>query len=165
MWLIGMMGSGKTTAGRRLATSAGVPYYDTDEMVAGMAGMPISAMWDDGGEDVVRELERRAVSEVPDRGCVAAAGGGAVLVPENVVDMTEGAPVVWLRCSPDVLARRLDDDGTRPLLAGDLHVEKRLTTILDGRETTYRAAATDVVATDEMTIEEVVTRLLEVWER
>ena len=165
MWLIGMMGSGKTTVGRQAAAQVGVPFYDTDEMVVEMARMPISAIWDGVGEEGFRELERRAVDRVPDSGFIAAAGGGAVIDARNRAHMANDGPVVWLQCTPEVLAARVRDESFRPLLSPRSSPEEVLAPLLDERRDLYSETATDVVDTDDLHIEEVVSAVIDIWDR
>ncbi len=165
MWLIGMMGSGKTTCGEAAARHVGVPFFDTDQMVVELAGLPIPAIWDRVGEEGFRRLEARAVADVPESDFIGAAGGGAILSAENREHMARGAPVVWLRCHPDVLARRVDGDHARPLLDGSEDVIDALTRLLAERSPLYEEVATDVVDTDLGPVSAVVTELIEIWQR
>ncbi len=165
MWLIGMMGSGKTTVGRRAAERLGVSFYDTDDMIVDMARMPVSAIWAGVGEDGFRELERRAVASVPTSDFMAAAGGGAVLEESNRAHMKAGAPVVWLSCPPSILAKRLTGDTSRPLLDGDGSPMERLAEILERRSSFYRSLSTDEIETDGMDVEQVVDAVVEIWQR
>lgn len=164
MWLIGMMGSGKSTVGSQAAARVGVPFYDTDQMVVEIARMPIAAIWEGVGEVGFRELERRAVDHVPDSGFIAAAGGGAVIDSRNRAHMASDGPVVWLRCSPEVLAARVRGDGTRPLLSSQSSPEELLAGLIDERSDLYSETATDVVDTDDLDIEEVVSAVIDIWE-
>jgi len=161
MWLIGMMGSGKTTLGSALAAEIGVPFFDTDHIVATMAGMTITEIWDQHGENGFRRLERRAVAAVPTSQCVAAAGGGAVLDDESRATIAAAPPVVWLRCAPeqlDVRAELID----RPLLStGDaLPVLERLAR---EREPAYESLATHEIDTERTSFDEAVSELVEIW--
>jgi shikimate kinase len=165
MWLVGMMGSGKTTAGEAAARRLGVPFFDTDRMVVELARLSISEIWSGVGESGFRELERRVVSEVPERGFIAAAGGGAVIDEENREQMRKGRPVVWLRCEPEILARRVDGDEVRPLLDGDEGVVDTLTRLLTERAHWYQDVATDIVETGETEIADVVTEIMKIWKQ
>lgn len=163
MWLVGMMGSGKSTVGEAAAARIGVRFFDTDRMVVELAHMSLPEIWDGVGEEGFRRLERKAVAAVPDSGCVAAAGGGAVLSEESRDHMRKGAPVVWLRCRPETLAERVDGLGGRPLLDGVGPVADRLSQILAGRARLYEEVATDIVDTDARDIDDVVSEVVEIW--
>lgn len=154
MWLIGMMGSGKSSAGPRAAEELGVAFYDTDDMVVDLAGRSITEIWEDSGEAEFRALERVAVASVPE-GCLAAAGGGAVLDEVNREVMAASTPVIWLRGAPSHLAARLGAGSDRPLLEPSHATEDRLAAILRDRISVYEATATHIVDTDDLTVEEV----------
>lgn len=163
MWLVGMMGSGKSTVGEAAAARIGVRFFDTDRMVVELAHMSLPEVWDGVGEEGFRRLERKAVTAVPDSDFVAAAGGGAVLSKRNRDHMRKGAPVVWLRCRPETLAERIDGLGGRPLLEDAETVADRLSEILAARARLYEEVATDVVDTDAKEIADVVTEVVEIW--
>lgn len=165
MWLVGMMGSGKTTVGEAAAREVGVPFFDTDHMVTELARLPISDIWEGVGEEGFRRLERKAVAVVPASGSIAAAGGGAVVSRENREHMARGAPVVWLRCDPETLAGRIDGDRTRPLLGDGASVTETLTRIIAERTPLYEEVSTDVIDTDRLDVAEVVSQLVEIWHR
>ena len=165
MWLVGMMGSGKSTVGREAATRVGVAFYDTDRLVEEMARTTVDAIWEDVGERGFRELERRVIATIPVSDFIAAAGGGAVLSVENREHMSRGEPIVWLRASPDQLASRLELDGSRPLLAHDPAPEARLAAILEERSSLYSGLATDFVDTDDRDVEDVVCDVVGLWRR
>jgi len=165
MWLVGMMGSGKSTVGREAATRVGVAFYDTDRLVEEMARTTVDAIWEDVGERGFRELERRVIATIPVSDFIAAAGGGAVLSVENREHMSRGEPIVWLRASPDQLASRLELDGSRPLLAHDPAPEARLAALLEERSSLYWGLATDLVDTDDRDIEDVVCDVVGLWRR
>lgn len=163
MWLVGMMGSGKSTVGEAAAARVGVRFFDTDRMVVELAHMSLPEIWDGVGEDGFRRLERKAVAAVPDSGCVAAAGGGAVLSEENRDHMRKGVPVVWLRCRPETLAERVEGLGGRPLLEHAGPVADRLSAMLADRARLYEEVATDVVDTDVLDVADVVSEVVEIW--
>ena len=158
------MGSGKTTVGRLAASRVGVRFYDTDEMVVEISRMAVRDIWEGVGEEGFRELERRAVARVPESGCIAAAGGGAVLDAANREHMTRGRPVVWLECPPDVLASRLADDASRPLLADGGSPEDRLASLLAERREIYSEVATHTVETADSDVDATVESVVEIWQ-
>ena len=83
LWLVGVMGAGKTTAGRMAASVLGVPFWDTDEMVESDAGASIAEIWAKDGEDAFRDLESSVVARLSGEEGIVATGGGAVLDPAN----------------------------------------------------------------------------------
>lgn len=162
--LIGLMGAGKSKVGRLTAERLGRVFVDTDALVARRAGRSVADIFASDGEPAFRALERAAVADaVAHTGAVVSVGGGAVLDAANVTRMRAAGPVVWLYAEPATLIERLDNSlrrGDRPLLAaGDpLTV---LTDLLARRRDAYAAAATDVVATDGLEVEQSVDLLAE----
>jgi shikimate kinase len=162
LWLIGMMGSGKTQLGPSLAARLGVPFRDVDEVVASRVGCSIAQFWGTRGEAAFRDMEAIAIDDisagVP---AVVSTGGGAVLREANVAVMRRTGKVVWLTAEPRTLATRVGDGGDRPLLH-DGDVPERLEEILQARTDHYAAAADVAFATDDAMPDEVVDRI-EVW--
>lgn len=154
--LIGMMGSGKTSVGRRLALRLGRPFIDTDRLVEERTGRSVADVFKSDGEPAFRALEAQAVRDTldTDTWAVVALGGGAVLDPGNRDLAREAGLVVWLQAPARELARRVAAStrrpgGTvRPLLdvPGDTP-ESILQGIARDREEAYRAAAHLVVDT------------------
>ena len=140
IWLVGMMGSGKTTVGRRLAEALGIEFHDTDAAVEEAAGCSIPELWERRGEDEFRRLEHEAVARVAGRRAVVATGGGVVLREDNVAEMRRTGQVVWLDAPSEVLAQRVGSGAGRPLLTGD-DVPGRIEDMLADRAERYRAAA------------------------
>jgi shikimate kinase len=124
-----MMGAGKSTVGRALATRIGLPFVDVDTMVEGEAGRSIPELFAEG-EEHFRRLEADVLSTVGQgpEPAVVAVGGGAVLAEANRRVLAGTGTVVWLRAAPSTLRARLEGGDGRPLLAraGDvgLAVEK-----------------------------------------
>ncbi len=149
LYLIGPMGSGKTTVGRLVAERLRRPFVDTDVVIAQKAGCSIPEIFARGGEEGFRRLETAVLQGLGDR-LVVATGGGLVLAPQNREYMRATGRVIWLQVSPDELFRRISQgDGIRrrPLLQGD-DPAGALRAIVAGREALYRAAADIVVGTD-----------------
>ncbi len=155
-WLIGMMGSGKTVAGRVLASRAGSPFYDLDDEVESDTGRSVAAIFTDDGEKRFRAYESVAlerVSRLPPG--IVATGGGAVLRERNVAVMRKTGTIILLRAAEPVLAERLIGDTGRPLLAGTSDPAEALADLAEQRRDAYRAAAGVVVDTDGRTPDEV----------
>lgn len=164
LWLVGMMGSGKTSAGRLAARHLGVEFSDTDEEVARRKGCSIPQLWAELGEAAFRELEKVAVQELATRGGVVATGGGAVLDATNRHTMVTTGPVVWLEATPSVLSARLRHCEDRPLLAvPDRERESVIAQRLEERKKLYAEVATHRISTDHMTVTEVAARIEEIW--
>ena len=118
--LVGPMGVGKTTVGRRLARELQRPFADADEQLELRAGRTIPVIFQDDGEQAFRRLESEVLADLLGRAdpLVLAAGGGVVIPPETRAVVGRRAFVVGLRASPGFLAARADP-AHRPLLAGD----------------------------------------------
>jgi shikimate kinase len=144
--LVGMMGSGKTTVGEVCAAQLHRPFFDTDALVEAMAGSTVADIFRDEGEAGFRARERAAVADAlaSPTPLVIACGGGAVVDGENRAALRRAGFVVWLDAPAEVLAARVGDDTTRPLLAGGIPVTT-LTRLAHLRADAYRAAAHAVV--------------------
>ena len=117
--LVGLMGVGKSSVGRRLASALGLPFRDADTEVEAAAGRTIPEIFAEMGEAAFREGERRVIArllEGPPH--VLATGGGAFMSPETRALIKSRAVSVWLKADLEVLARRVSRKDNRPLLAG-----------------------------------------------
>ena len=117
--LVGLMGVGKSSVGRRLANALGLPFRDADAEVEAAAGRSISDIFADLGEAAFREGERRVIARLLDQPPhVLATGGGAFMNDQTRELIKSRAVSVWLKTDLDILARRVARKDTRPLLAG-----------------------------------------------
>ena len=115
--LIGFMGCGKSSVGRRLAAETGFRFLDSDECVVEHAGMPISEVFALHGEAYFRDLEAEALRGLGEAvGIVLATGGGAILREDNRTFLKEFGTICWLDANPDILFERASRLGRRPLL-------------------------------------------------
>src|SRR5690606_1233444 len=145
--LIGFMGAGKSTVGRRLAARLGRPFVDLDAVIEETAGMPIPAIFAREGEAGFREREAAAVRAVAQRkGQVIATGGGAVMRRDNLAALRAAGTLVWLRAPLETLLERAKAEGRRPLLAAGEAAAARL---YDERLPVYALADGVVDATDD----------------
>lgn len=116
--LVGPMGAGKTSIGRRLAERLGLEFVDVDRSIEDRTGARIATIFDCEGEDGFRARERTVLAELlAGHGLVAATGGGAVLDPGSRAALRLRGYVVWLQVGPDEQLRRLAKDRSRPLIA------------------------------------------------
>jgi shikimate kinase len=119
VFLVGMMGAGKTAVGKLLARRLGKAFHDCDQEIERATGVRIPVIFDIEGEAGFRAREARMLAELTQRtGIVLATGGGAVLSAENRRRLAENGIVVYLRADTRELARRTRHDRNRPLLAG-----------------------------------------------
>ena len=158
--LVGMMGSGKTTVGRRLATKLGFRFIDTDDLVVAKAGKPVREIFEHDGEPAFRELEsdavRDAVASPVDT--VVAAAGGCVLSDNNRSYISERASyVVWLDADVSALGQRTSRSAHRPLLDGD--AESRLAALDEARRPLYQSIADVRLDTTPKSVDEVVEEI------
>ena len=115
--LIGMPGGGKSTVGRHLARRLALPFTDADSVIESRIGMTIRAYFEAQGEDAFRDREQEVIAELAAAAPgVIATGGGAVLRESNRRVLRERCTVVYLRSTPEELARRLRHDTHRPLM-------------------------------------------------
>ncbi len=116
--LVGLMGAGKTTVGRRLASRLDLPFRDADVEIETAAGMPISDIFTIYGEPAFRDGERRVIARLLDEGpMVLATGGGAYMNAETRTRIAASAVSVWLKVDHETLMRRVRRRSNRPLLA------------------------------------------------
>jgi len=155
--LVGPMGAGKTTVGRRVAEAWGVGFRDTDLDIEATEARPISDIFVDSGEARFRELEREAVVvALTGHDGVLALGGGAVL-DERTRAALAGHRVVFLRVGLADAAKRVGLGVSRPLLLGN--VRGRIKQLIDERTPIYESVSTHVVDTDGLGVDEVVARV------
>ena len=154
--LIGPMGAGKTSIGKKAARALGMPFFDTDAAVIRDHG-PIEQLFAERGEAHFRALERAAVVEGLATGGIVSLGGGAVLDPETRADLARRR-VALLTVSPHVVAGRVRGSN-RPLLAGDDAIE-RWTAIYDERRPVYEELADATFDTSSGPLQDVVDALV-----
>lgn len=159
--LIGLMGAGKTSVGRRCAATLGRTFVDTDEVVEAIAGMSVADIFGAEGESGFRARERAAVADAcaAPEASVISCGGGAVLDADNRSQLRAHGFVVWLDAPPDVLAVRVAGDTARPLLAsGDRHTTLQRLARLRGP--VYESTAHVRIDTTELDEDAVTERVL-----
>jgi len=157
--LIGLMGVGKSSIGRRLASFLQVPLIDLDETIVAKAGCSIPDIFARDGEAAFRKMETAALRDVVGQRAVIATGGGVVMSEENRALLRSHPPVIWLQASPEYLAERIGGDPNRPLLAtGD--ALKKLQELAALRSPLYQACADLVVPREFMKKNEVMLLIL-----
>lgn len=115
--LVGMMGSGKSTVGTRLAKKLRVSFYDTDNLVQEMAGCSIDDIFKYAGEDFFREKERQVIEELLNlNNCIISTGGDAFIDEVNRKIIKEKAVSIWLKADYDTILERVSRRNTRPTL-------------------------------------------------
>jgi shikimate kinase len=147
--LVGMMGAGKSSVGKRLAQTLDLPFKDADEEIERAAGLTIPDIFALRGEAEFREGERRVIARLlDDPPHVLATGGGAFINPETrALIRSKNAVSIWLKADPEVLARRVGRKDNRPLLRGK-DARQVLTELLAARESAYSQADLIVESND-----------------
>ena len=161
--LVGLMGSGKTTVGKRIAQELGYEFADSDDLVASAAGKSVREMFSQDGEAVFRKYESDAIRSILADGkssIVLATGGGAVISSENRTVISHHAShVVWLDASVADLVVRTKSGTARPLLDGD--AGKTLQSLSDQRSAWYEEVATLRIDTRGKSVAKVCSAVLE----
>lgn len=144
VFLIGPMGSGKTSLGRRVGPKLGLEFIDLDEELERRCGVEVAVIFDIEGESGFRQRESALLAEIAaGRGQLIATGGGSVLDEENRRVIRASGGVIWLKTSVSQQIRRLERDKRRPLLAAPDR-RRRLTEMAKQRNPIYRDLA-DIV--------------------
>jgi shikimate kinase len=146
--LIGMMGAGKSSVGRRLARRLGAPFRDADSEIEAAAGSTVAEIFTRFGEAQFREGERRVILRLLAQSPhILATGGGAMLDTATRAAIAESAVSVWLRVPMDLLLVRVERRDTRPLLKGG-NTREKLERLLAEREPLYSQANVIIDAAD-----------------
>jgi shikimate kinase len=160
LYLIGMMGAGKTTVGQLLAQHLNYRFLDTDTVIEQAAGDTITKIFAEVGEAAFRQLESQVLSQVcAVTNLVIATGGGIVINQENWSYLHHGL-IVWLDVPVDVLYTRLAEDTTRPLLQ-DPDPKAKLKFLIEQRQPRYAQADVQITVSEGETPEQIATRILE----
>lgn len=159
VFLIGMMGAGKTTVGHLLADKLGYRFFDTDVLIEQVAGKTINEIFASSGEESFRLLESQILSELSAyKKLTIATGGGIVMRQINWSYLHHGL-IIWLDAPVKVLLERLQDDSTRPLLKKDDPAEV-LANLLEQRRSLYAQADLHIPVNAEDTPEEITERVI-----
>lgn len=158
IYLIGMMGAGKSTVGKNLAERIGKPFVDLDSEIEKRSGKTVSEIFKREGEGHFRRLESKALAAIS--GSVVACGGGIVIRRENRDFMHNNGKVILLKASVEELKKRVGGSSQRPLL-NNRSDEETLSALWRERRRFYEEAAHATVNTDHRTAEEVTLEVLD----
>ena len=161
IFLIGFMGTGKTTVSRQLGSMLKFLEIDLDQEIELRKQMKISEIFESYGEEYFREIETNLVQEFENKsGYVVSCGGGAVLRQENVESMKKNGTIVLLAATPETVYERVRYGNNRPILNGNMNVEY-ITELMERRDSFYRAAADITVVTDGRDPEDIAKEIKE----
>ena len=159
LYLVGMMGSGKSTIGKHLAHTLSYRFIDTDEVIVQATSQSINQIFAEQGEATFRDIETQVLAQVaPYTHTVIATGGGMVIKQENWSYLQSGL-VVWINVSVDELIARLSRDRSRPLLKTD-DLRHKLTTLLAQRQARYAQADATVTHQPGEKVDAIASRIL-----
>lgn len=159
VFLVGLMGAGKTSVGKMLAKRLGKVFYDSDHVIEARTGVKIPVIFEIEGEAGFRAREAAVIDELTGLdNVVLATGGGAILSNENRRALRERGTVVYLRASVEELWNRTRHDRNRPLLQ-TADPRGRLAQLLEQRDPLYREAAHIVVDTGTQSLKSLIVRL------
>ena len=162
--LCGMMGSGKSRLGKRIAELSGRKWLDTDAVIVEKYG-EITEIFAKYGEDYFREKETETVKELCCLdGYVFSTGGGLVLKDENVRLLKESGKILFLRASKETLISRLSRDTKRPLLRGEESLEEKIERLLKERTPVYERVADVILDVDGVGVDRNALRALSLLE-
>ena len=162
IYLIGLMGSGKTTLGKSLAKKLNRPFIDTDQLIEQKSGVDVSMIFEFEGEIGFRERETKLLSEIAlKKDHIVSTGGGIILSKYNRDIIAKSGIIFYLKTQPAELFIRLQNDKTRPLLQGT-NLKEKLTKIYAERCTLYEMTADYIIETKNKKISQILTNIEEI---
>lgn len=160
IYLIGFMGTGKTTVAKALAQKLNMDLMEMDDAIEAREGMDIPRIFQQRGEAWFRKVETDVLQEAAVRGnTVVSCGGGVPLKPENVAVMQKSGTVIMLSASPGEVYERVKESD-RPLLKGNMNTDY-IAGLMEKREGCYKAAADKEVETGRREISEIIQEIVQ----
>jgi len=161
--LVGPMGSGKTTIGRRLSERLSLDFFDSDHEIVNITGVSIDHIFDVEGEKGFRTRESDILKKLCNMpNIVLATGGGAVILEKNRELMKKASLIIYLSSSVDQILRRTAKSKTRPLLEKSNNRRKTITGIVEARDPLYREVSSHIIDTNGKKLNEVIDEIIEV---
>ena len=165
LFLIGMMGSWKSTVGRKLAEVLDMEFIDTDDVIEEMTEMKVAEIFKEFGEERFREMETAFfIEKAKQHGQIFSTGGGIVLEKQNRNVLQNNGICFLLDAAPKTLSERIHNKTKRPLLTDSDNLEGRLQTIWQDRSAFYTDCAHHVIKTDELNPPQVLDKILKILE-
>jgi shikimate kinase len=160
IFLIGLMGAGKTAVAKVLAKKLGRRFFDADHLIEERCGVKIPVIFEMEGEEGFRKREAQVIRDITEeRDIVLATGGGSILLPENRKSLRERGTVIYLHANPIELWHRTKGGEGRPLLRnGD--AKKILENLYALRDPLYREIADHVIETGKPSVNQLVNTLI-----
>ena len=164
IYLIGLMGAGKTTVGRQLAKILKAPFYDSDKAIEESTGVDIPTIFEFEGESGFRLREQRMIETLTDlSGIVLATGGGTILLEENRDCLKKTGFVVYLQCSVEKILHRTRKDTQRPLLQTE-NRRQRIKQLFQERNSYYLECADYTINTGHLSNKIVIKDILNAYQ-
>lgn len=161
IFLIGLMGAGKTTIGRQIASELSLEFFDSDHEIENRTGVTITHIFDIEGENGFRKRETAMLDELTDKkGIVLATGGGAILRAENRQFLMSRGTTIYLYANIDTLLERTSKDRNRPLLQTE-DPKAKLEELLETRDPLYRETADIIIDTGKDSVRLALKEILE----
>ena len=165
IFLIGFMGSGKSTIASCMAENYGMEIVEMDQLIVEREGMSIPDIFAQKGEPYFRDAETSLLIEIQsEENKVVSCGGGVVLRDGNVKEMRKSGKIILLHATPEAILERVKDDNNRPLLRGNKNVEF-ISKMMEQRRPKYEAAADIVIQTDAKTADMICKEIFEKIEK
>ncbi|EIJ83472.1 shikimate kinase [Bacillus methanolicus] len=159
IYLIGFMGSGKTTVGKSMSAKWNWPVFDTDEELEKKVKKSINQIFEENGEEFFRLLESEILKQMPVNRSIITTGGGIVLKEENRRWMKENGVVVFLYAEPEEIFKRIENDDSRPLLK--TNKKAAIKELFQARLSLYKEAADFTIDTTGKDITEIIKEIEE----
>ncbi len=163
--LIGFMGSGKTSIGKRLSLRMKWEFIDMDDFIEKREGMSVSKIFAEKGEDYFRNIERELCLRFSEPKCkIIATGGGVIKNEKNMRNLKLGGVIVYLSSTPETIAYNLRNDDSRPLLKCEDKLG-RIRELLGQREPVYKKYADITIDVSELNMEDTLNKITEEYNR
>ena len=160
--LVGFMGCGKTTIGKKLAKAFEYTFTDMDDEIVKKAGMPITEIFEKYGEAYFRSMETELCGEMSERGgCVIATGGGVIKNEKNMELLKQNGTVLYIKASPEHIYKNIRNDRSRPLLNTGDKME-RIKTLMEERRPMYESRSDITADITGMTSREATNKIISI---